>query len=127
MSSDAGVKDEAISLMRSTSLTDEQSFLNNENLEQIAKNKSNLTNMNIFGDSCSYCWSMMTVSVLLTLYILFKIRNPLQYYVKYLVYIMIVMVYALCIIPFTIFRPNNTKNIEYAYLIYFILSIAKIN
>ncbi len=113
MSSDAGVKDEAISLMRSTSLTDEQTFLNNENLEQITKNKSNLTNMNIFGDSCTYCWSMMTISVNLTLYILFKIRNPLQYYVKYLIYIMIVMTYALCIIPFTIFRPNNTKNIEY--------------
>lgn len=63
-------------------------------------------------DSCS-CWTTtILVTFLCVYFILFRFKNPIQFYVKFATYVIIVMVYSVLLIPFAIFRPNNARNIE---------------
>lgn len=45
--------------------------------------------------------------------ILFRVRSPLQYYVKFATYFVMVMIYSLSILPIALLRPNNCQNINY--------------
>lgn len=58
-------------------------------------------------------WKQYLLSIALLITILFKYKNPLQFYVRFAVYFCLTMVYSLSIIPFLIFRPNNCKNVEW--------------
>jgi hypothetical protein len=53
-----------------------------------------------------------TILLALAIVLLFKIRSPLQFYVKFGVYIVMTIVYSIFVMFFALLRPNNTKNIE---------------
>jgi hypothetical protein len=48
----------------------------------------------------------------LVIAVLFKLRSPLQYYAKIVVFSAVVTVVSIFIIPFYIFRPNRPTNVE---------------
>jgi hypothetical protein len=52
------------------------------------------------------------ILILLTIILLFKLKSPLQFYVKHSIFIIITALYSIIIIPLIMFNPRNTKNIE---------------
>lgn len=64
----------------------------------------------------SSCCLLTTIAILgfllLVVIILFKYKNPFQFYVKWSIYVCITMSYATLSIPFLCLRPNNSKNIQ---------------
>lgn len=52
------------------------------------------------------------VCLLLFIVLLFNVKSPIQFYVKYAVYVCITMTFSLFTIPFAILRPNSPKNVE---------------
>jgi hypothetical protein len=54
---------------------------------------------------------ILTVFILLVT-VLFKIKTPLQFYVKFAVYSAISILVSIFILPILIFRPNNPKNVK---------------
>lgn len=63
-------------------------------------------------DESCLCWKTYTLGFFLLIALLFKIKNPLQYYIKFAVYFCVTMTVAFLMTPFVILRPNNPKNVE---------------
>jgi hypothetical protein len=70
-------------------------------------------------NGCCWLWlarqldsHKFTILLVLALVLLFKIRSPLQFYVKFGVYMVMTIVYSTFVMIFALLRPNNTKNIE---------------
>jgi hypothetical protein len=57
---------------------------------------------------------MLTLLIILILILLiiigFIINNPLQFYIKYGIYVLITMIYSFIIIPICLLRPGNLGN-----------------
>ena len=73
----------------------------------------------INNNDCCWLWlanqlnsHRLTIFLVLALVLLFKIRTPLQFYVKFGVYVVMTIVYSMFVMVFALLRPNNTKNIE---------------
>lgn len=58
-------------------------------------------------------WKIYALSFALLIIVLFKFKNPLQFYVKFAVYFWMTIFYSLSIIPFVLLRPGNPKNVEW--------------
>lgn len=63
--------------------------------------------------SCCSCWKTYVACFILLIAVLFKFKNPLQFYVKFAVYFCMTMSFAIFALPFTMLRPTNSKNIEW--------------
>lgn len=61
-------------------------------------------------------WKLYLVCISLLITVLFKFKNPLQFYVKFVVYFVMTITYSFSIIPLLLLRPNNCKNIEWVSL-----------
>ncbi len=57
-------------------------------------------------------WRHYAFLVTLAWFLLFRFKNPLQYHVKFVTYFIVTMAYCVSIIPFTLLRPYNCKNIK---------------
>jgi len=67
--------------------------------------KEDESNMNID-------WRYYAFLIAITWFLLFRFRNPLQYYVKFTTYFIVTMVYSASIIPLALLRPNDCRNIK---------------
>lgn len=64
------------------------------------------------GEASWAYWLMVVFTSLLSLQILlFYIKTPIQFYVKYFTYVCITMIFSTCCIPVAMFRPNDPRNI----------------
>ena len=109
MSADTVIKDDLLMRQDTGLEVDESTGM----LDEISKlNRKNFTaNMNAIAE-CSTCWFTLVIGCILVFTMLFKYKNPLQFYVKFSVYVVMTMIYAMCFIPIAMFRPNNARNIE---------------
>jgi hypothetical protein len=64
-------------------------------------------------------WRHYAFLVTLAWFLLFRFKNPLQYHVKFVTYFIVTMAYCVSIIPFTLLRPYNCKNIKLVLNLYF--------
>ena len=53
-----------------------------------------------------------SILLLLIIILLFKLKSPLQFYVKHTIFIIVTAIYSIVIIPLILFNPRSTKNIE---------------
>ena len=90
--------------------TSDTSLLN-ENLKSLNNNK-NITASSMPIDGSYLFLISFCMAFILTLVLLFRFKNPLQFYVKYTVYVCITMTYSMFCIPYALLRPNNARNIE---------------
>lgn len=57
--------------------------------------------------------TQLSIMTFLVIYVLlFKLKNPLQFYVKYGTYLILIMFVAIIMIPIAAIRPLNSKNVE---------------
>jgi hypothetical protein len=91
--------------------TSESAGILNENFKALNNNKNGTASALPIDGSYLFIVSFIFVC-LLTLVLLFRFKNPLQFYVKYTVYVCLTMTYSLFCIPFTLLKPNNARNIE---------------
>ncbi len=63
-------------------------------------------------ESCCVCWKTYALCFMLLVGVLFRVKSPIQYYVKFVVYFCLTMFMALISMPFVCLRPCNPKNIE---------------
>jgi hypothetical protein len=62
---------------------------------------------------CCLCYKCYYyLAVLIILITLFKYKNPLQFYVKYFVYVMLAALNCTIFIPYLALRPRWTGNLE---------------
>ena len=99
-------------LMRQNSGLGESAGLLDENHKSNSQQMNTTNSVNALHD-CSMCWLTFGFVCFLVLTMLFRFKNPLQFYVKFGVYFVMTMAYSICAIPITLFRPNNARNIEY--------------
>ena len=59
--------------------------------------------------TCTLCWSLIVIAIYATL---FTIRTPLQFYVKYCTYAVIVLAYSFFFIPYAMLRPGAYMNMQ---------------
>ena len=57
-------------------------------------------------------WCTIILSFISTIYLLMRFHNPLQFYVKLSVYVLLIMFYSVILTPISMLRPRNPKNIE---------------
>ena len=91
--------------------TSESAGILSENFKALNSNKNSTASALPIDGSYLFIVSFIFVC-LLTLVLLFRFKNPLQFYVKYTVYVCVTMIYSMCCIPFALLKPNNARNIE---------------
>ena len=109
MSADSVIKNDML-MRQSSDLGVEENLLRDNSKANSNKNNSTASLITM-DDSYVGVISFVCIS-LLVVTLLFRFKNPLQFYVKYTVYVCITMIYSMCCIPFTLLRPNNARNIE---------------
>ena len=110
MSADSVIKNDML-MRQSSDLGVEENLLRDNSKANSNKNNSTASLITM-DDSYVGVISFVCIS-LLVVTLLFRFKNPLQFYVKYTVYVCITMIYSMCCIPFTLLRPNNARNIEW--------------
>jgi len=70
--------------------------------------------MSLFSPTALTLTSTLLAGFLLLVVCLFKFRNPLQFYIKFGVYMAVTILYSTLFLPVFLFRPNSTKNISTA-------------
>lgn len=57
--------------------------------------------------------SLIAISIIFLYMVLFKVRNPLQFYIKYFTYVMVTMIISIIVIPLSLLRPFDLRNVRY--------------
>ena len=114
MSAETLIKNDLLMRQGSSVGVDEtsESRLLDEKLKSFNENKNNSTASSMPIDGSYLFMISLLFACLLTLVVLFRFKNPLQFYVKYTVYACLTMVYSMVCIPYALLRPNNARNIE---------------
>lgn len=67
----------------------------------------------LVNEELSSQWLTYTLLSITTWILLFRLKTPLQYYIKLITYFVMVIIYSALITPFSLFRPNDCRNIRY--------------
>ena len=57
--------------------------------------------------------SFLALTVIFLYILLFKFKNPLQFHIKYLTYVIVTMIISVLAIPLSLLRPFDLRNVRY--------------